>query len=342
MSTEPQLLSLHDLKVILLKQFRLWWKHKWIILLISLSGGALGFGYAHLYKSETFTSKTTFSLEQKNQQLNPAQLLLGGAVGSEYNLFSGDNLGILLKSQRILEQALLTPGASNPDSSLLNRWLSYHHGPDLKKDNIEFIRLGNDREQFTRKEDSLIMSVSKNIRETINIESLGGGILELSVKANDEIWALEFSEVLLDAATDLYFDIKVGKSRRNLEVLENRLDSVQRAFNSAMYNAAAEADQSLGIYQSQARIPLAKKEIQTQLLRGMYTELFKTIELTKAEINRDEPVFVIIDAPRFPLDKKGRGRMMYAGLVGIGFGFLSLLIISLQNVAPFRKKIKSL
>lgn len=323
--------SLQDLFAALSVLLKLWWKKKVIVMGAALLGAVMGFAYANFFRSETYTSRITFSLQQKNQQLNPAQLLLGSTVGGG-ELFSGENLGVLLKSNRVLEQTLLKPGITNTDSSLLNCWMANNMHAELESGQVKPFIPGRNRETFNRQEDSLINGVVKAIKDNIEIQSIGGGIMELVVTGEDEQWAWEFSQVLLNAATDLYFELKVGKTKRNLAVLENRLDSVQRALNSSMYSAAAEADQSLGIYQSQSRIPLAKKEIQSQLLRTMYTELFRTIEVTKSEINRDEPVFELIDKPRLPLDKTGKGRLKFAALLGIGLGLISMIVLSIVEL----------
>lgn len=320
-------ISLHDLLAVAQRHLLLWWTHKWWFILLATLGGGIGFGYAHLYKAESYTSRTTFSLESKSTQFSPAQLLLGGSGGSADGLFSGDNMGFLLNSNRIVEQALLNPGNDIADSTLLNRWLARNHTSAYNSGEL-FFPANRDRETFVRSEDSLMKSVVNSIKSGIKVEAIGGGILELAVTSNDEAWALDFGKVLLIAATDLYFDLKVGKSRRSLAMLESRLDSVQRAFNASMYNYATEADQSLGLYSSSARIPLAKKEIQTSLLRGMYTELLRSIELTKAELSRDEPVFELIDPARLPLEKKGKGRMLSALIGALILSLLTAVYIS--------------
>lgn len=115
---------------------------------------------------------------------------------------------------------------------------------------------------------------------------------------------------------------------QNLRVMENRLDSVQRQLGNTMFGIAEETDQSLGLIQAKPRVSKMKKEMQAQILTSLNAELVKNIELTKFSIDREQPVIEVLDVPRLPLPKTGKGRLKGALIWGLaGFIGMAILII---------------
>lgn len=146
--------------------------------------------------------------------------------------------------------------------------------------------------------------------------------MDIQVRATDEKWAYDFSRLLIRQALDLYVELKVGKTKRTVNILESRVDSVKAALDIAMGSAAMESDQNQSLVLMRARVPAAKKQMQVQLLTTMYGELVKNLELTKFTLDREEPVIVIIDSPSLPLKRQSRGRAVFT-LIG---GFLTVFV----------------
>lgn len=312
-------------------------KAKWKLIAAMLVAALLGFGYTHFTKDAFFTSRTTFLIEEKSGGSGLSSLAsqfgFGGA-GGEGNLFTGENLMLLIKSNRILEQTLLANYRDNPDSNLYNQYLVRNYQDEIKEGKATVISSSLQRDAFSRAQDSSLVALNKNLVESIYIGKVDkkAGIIELVVKGGDEQWTLDFSRLLLKECSNLYMEIKIGKSMKNLRVMENRLDSVQRQLGNTMFGIAEETDQSLGIIQAKPRVSKMKKELQAQILSGLNAELVKNIELTKFAIDREQPVIEVLDVPRLPLPKTGQGRLKAAllwSLAGL-FGASAFFIIKSQ------------
>jgi hypothetical protein len=328
---EEDEISLKELIQKMKELFQYFWTFRLWIVLIGLTGGGLGFVYAHFFKEVQYTSKLTFAIEEKGggggSLLGLASQFgvdLGGGGGG--GLFTSDNLLLLLKSNRIIQGALLKPVPELEEENLLNLYLSVHFKDALENNKVSFISSELPRTEFSRKQDSLIALISTQLNELVEIgkEDKKASFINITLKHPNEKFAFLFSQFLIQEATDLYIELKVGKMRRSVKVLQSRVDSVQRVLDGTMRSAAVSMDQSLGIVSMAPRVSTTKKQLETQMLGTMFGELTKNLELTKFTLEREEPVIQIVDAPMMPLLKEGKGRVKFAVIGAFLSGFLML------------------
>ena len=308
------------------RSFRIW------ILLVGLTGGTLGFAYAHFFREVQYTSKLTFAIEEKS--VGGGSLLglasqfgidLGGGGGGG-SMFSSTNLTSLLKSNRIIQGALLKPMPELKEENLLNLYMRIYQKESLKNKKISFISSDLDRRKFTRAQDSLLALTSSKLAEELEIgtDDKKSSFLFIKVKSTNEEFAYLFNQMLVQEASDMYIDMKVGKSKKSLASLQARVDSVQRVLDGTMRSAAVDMDQSLGLVSMAPRVSATKKQMETQMLGTLFAELTKNLELTKFTLGREEPVIQIVDAPTMPLLKEGKGRVRHTIIGGFLAGFLML------------------
>ena len=327
---EEDEISLKELIQKMKELFQYFWTFRFWIVLIGLTGGGLGFAYAQFFKEVQYTSKLTFAIEEKSggggSLLGLASQFgvdLGGGGGG---LFTSDNLLLLLKSNRIIQGALLKPVPELEEGNLLNHYLKNHFQKELNKKEISLIDVGTIRTEFTREQDSVVAFVAENLSEELIIvkRDKKASLIDITIVDPNEKFAFLFNKFLIQEATDLYLELKVGKMRRSVKVLQSRVDSVQRVMDGTMLSAAVSMDQSLGIVSMAPRVSTTKKQMEAQMLGTMFAELTKNLELTKFTLEREEPVIQIVDAPMMPLLKEGKGRVKSAVIGGFLAGFLML------------------
>lgn len=306
------------------------WAYRLRLMLMGLLGGALGFGYAHFFKEVIYTSRLTFAVEEKSGGGvgNLAGIAsqfgfdLGGGGGG---LFTSDNLVLLLRSQNIIESSLLTPLAQLNNDHLLNAYLKEHFAKELTKGKLNLIAPDKARNRFSRLEDSTLLVVINRVQNATKVGRLDkkASIIDLQITDTNEQWAYLMSLQLIEKAKAMYLELKTGKTARTLAVLETRVDSVKRALDGLMGAAAVEADQNQSLVLMRARVPVAKKQMQIQLLTAMYGELVKNLELTRFTLEREEPVIQLIDEPHQPLKKTGKRRVSIGFVTGVVFVLLT-------------------
>ena len=329
---EEDEISLKELIQKIKELFQYFWIFRFWIVLVGLTGGGLGFAYAHFFREVQYTSKLTFAIEEKSAGggsilglASQFGIDLGGGGGGG-SMFSSTNLTSLLKSNRIIQGALLKPMPELKEENLLNLFLSINQKESLKNKKISFISSDLDRSKFTRAQDSLLASISSQLAGELEIGSddKKSSFLFIKVKSINEEFAFLFSQKLVQEATDMYIDMKVGKSKKSLASLQARVDSVQRVLDGTMRSAAVGMDQSLGLISMAPRVSTTKKQMETQMLGTIFAELTKNLELTKFTLGREEPVIQIVDAPTMPLLKEGKGRVKFTIIGGFLAGFLML------------------
>jgi uncharacterized protein involved in exopolysaccharide biosynthesis len=329
---EEDEISLKELIQKIKELFQYFWIFRFWIVLVGLTGGGLGFAYAHFFKEVQYTSKLTFAIEEKS--VGGGSILglasqfgidLGGGGGGG-SMFSSTNLTSLLKSNRIIQGALLKPMPELKEENLLNLYIRIYQKESLKNKKISFISSDLDRSKFTRAQDSLLSLTSSQLAEELEIgtDDKKSSFLFIKVKSTNEEFAFLFNQMLVQEASDMYIDMKVGKSKKSLVLLQSRVDSVQRVLDGSMRSAAVDMDLSLGLVSMAPRVSATKKQMETQMLGTLYAELTKNLELTKFTLGREEPVIQVIDVPTMPLLKEGKGRVKSSFFGGLIAGFLML------------------
>ena len=316
--------------------------YKWVIVAAGLVGGGLGFGYAHFFNVEEYESKLTFAIEEKSggggSLLGLASQFgvdLGGGGGG---MFTSDNLLLLFKSNRIMQGALLRPLPEVKEGSLYNHYLATHFKGELEENKIDLLPLNLDREKFSRGQDSLLKAVSLNILGIVTIakKDKKASFIDITVKDKSELFAFWMNKLLVEEATKLYIELKVGKMQRSVKLLQGKVDSVQRVLDGTMRSAATGMDQSMGLVSNAPRVSTAKKQMETEMLGTLFGELTKNLELTKLTLEREEPTIQIVDSPTLPLEKFGKGRVklgfiggFFFSLTTLGWLFLKKMLIEL-------------
>ncbi len=321
-----------------------WFKYylsKWkIILITGITGSILGLIFS-IYQKPEYTANLTFALEDNagGAGLMSIASQFGFDIGSgEGGAFTGDNIMELLKSRYLIEEALLSDVVINGEKQLLleryieSNKLRENWSSDRELMNIKFT---NNRENFTRAQDSILGIISNGIINSLLKVSKTDkklNIVSVSVRSKDELFAKYFCEALMIKVSEFYLQTKTGKSKANIQLLERRVDSVRIELDKAMYGRAEFGDQNNALIRQRAAVPKLKQEMKVQMLGTMYGELIKNLEFSKLALMREEPLIQIIDKPILPLKVKKTGKTKGVLIGGIIFGLLSVIYITTKKI----------
>jgi hypothetical protein len=311
------------------------------LLLLGLLGGLGGFFYAKYQKPE-YTAKLTFALAEGGDKVGGLGSIasqfgvdLGGSSGGA---FSGENLLELMKSRLLIEKTLLTAVDSCGKKKLLiNQYIDFHKpkNPKPRKPTdpvaVAFTADKVDPERFSLAQDSFLGKVCADLaKEHLTVSKVDKKLAIVSVifKGKDEWFAKHFTQVLTQNVTEFYVETKTRQMRKNVLMMEHKVDSVKQALGRAMYGVASEVDGNQFLVRGVAKVPQAKKQLEIQVLSTMYGELLKNLELSRALMAKEQPLIQLIDQPRFPLEKKKTSNVLMSagGLFLLVFlGVLTLL-----------------
>lgn len=316
------------------------WGYKWHILLAGMLGGALGFVYAKYFTKTTYTSVVSFTMEQKSGGGAGAlgglasSLGLGDVGGSSSGMFGGENVLHLMKSNRIIHQSLKEAQPDLKGDHLLNAYLKNHFEKPLKEKKIKLFPENLDSTTFTREQDSLLLMITKNIREgqiVADRQDKKTSIIILEVKDGNEQWAYLFSKALVKNAIDLYLEIKVGKLMRTEQELTKKKDSIRGLLDGSITTLAYETDLNSHTPLMRYKTTQAKKQIDVEVLKSMYGSVIQNLEITKMQRAQEEPIIEIIDAPILPLSIEKFGMVKSILLGATVLIFISILSLSVKK-----------
>jgi len=315
-------------------------KTKWLTLLIAgLFGGIIGLGYAFL-KKPIYAANCTFVLDENikggglSQYAGLASLAgidLGGNTGG--GLFEGDNIIELYKSRLMIEKALLSEADFNGKKELLiDRYIDFNklRARWKEKDDIKNITFNNAPDKFNRNQDSII----NDIVELFNKKVLSVtkpdkklSIINVEVSSSDELFAKEFTEVLVQTVNNFYVQTKTQKASQNVQILQKQADSVRQVLNSSISGVASAIDSSPNANPLvvSLKVPSQKKQIDVQANSAIYSEVVKNLEVSKMVLRQETPLIQLIDSPVLPLSVNRVGKLT-STTIGIILGILIALI----------------
>ncbi len=317
----------------------------WKLMLLGLLGGVAGFFYGK-YQKPKYTANLTFALAEGGDKVGglgsiASQFGIDIMGGSSGGAFSGDNLLELMKSRLLLEKTLLTKVDSNGKQKLLiNQYIDFNKPRKFK------LRISTDPlpvvfsadklnpNQFSLTQDSFLGKVCRDLAKkhlTVSKVDKKLAIVSVSFTGNDEWFAKHFTQVLTQNVTEFYVETKTGQMRKNVKMMEHKVDSVKQALGRAMYGVASEVDGNQFLVRGVAKVPQAKKQLEIQVLSTMYGELIKNLELSRTLMAKEQPLIQLIDQPRLPLEKKKSSKLITAAAGAFIFGFFGVITLLLRR-----------
>jgi len=332
-----------SIKEIILKSKEIWqflWS-KWLtILIVGLLGGAIGLALSFVIKPK-YTATLTFAVA--NEKSNPlgayaglasmAGLDLGGG-GSD--LFSSENIMELMKSKKMIENTLLTPTkVDEKNTTLIEYYITFNKLREswIKKPglaNIHF-EINCEPDKFSRTQDSIVGSICDKLSKTaisISKPDKKLSIIESRVITTNEIFSKQFLEGLISNVSAFYIETKTKRLKQNVDILQNRADSLSAILTSSTQNIASLTDQNLNPAKAMVNAGRARKQIDLQITGTVYGEILKNLELSKVTLQKETPLIQVIDSPVYPLQKEkfGKSKGIISGGMLAGFLIVGWLL----------------
>lgn len=332
-----------------------WWRYllsKWVIILVfGLIGIGLGLTYSLLRKPD-YVAELTFVLEENKGNPLGAYAGLASQFGidlgnsSGVGVFAGENILEFLRSRLMVEKTLLSPvQVGGKTQSLAELYIDAY---ELRKGwqktrELQNIRLpyNTDRSSFSRQQDSILnILYQRIIKGNLAVDKLDKKLSFIIVRCitGNETLSKILTERLVREATDFYVTTKTKRSKTNVDILQEKADSIEQLLNRKTYSAAASQDLNRNPARMVATVGAEVASRDKIVLQTIYGEVIKNLELSRMAMAQETPVIQIVDAPILPLKKERTGKfkgMLIGGFLG---GFLIVLALLLKEL--FRQIMK--
>lgn len=315
---------------------------KWWLILVFCAAGALIGLYRAYNTRPTYTATLNFVLSTgtKNSNISGIASQLGIDVAGPQNndVFSGDNILVLFKSKKMIKEVLFKKPPQSAESlvNIITRELK------LDKQWLKNPRTKNlfpfpDSMQLTPVQDSLFREVYNIIvKKQLNVRRTDSklSIYTVSTVSTNEVFACYLTRYLMDETADFYINTKTSTAKQTLQLLQKEADSLKGALNGSIVHVAAEADRTFALNPAMQvqRAPAQTSQVRSGVLAATYAEIVKNLELAKINLQRENPLYQIIDSPEMPLVMKKsnkRTALMIGGFIG---GFIIIMLLVLYRV----------
>jgi uncharacterized protein involved in exopolysaccharide biosynthesis len=326
-------LTLGDISSKIIEWFKYLYKNWAILLCLAIVGGLLGLIYAANYKP-MYTASTSFVLESGEGKSLGAYAGLASVAGIDIasggDLFQEDNLVELFKSRSMIVKALISQVDINGKRELLfNRYVTIKPAKRVQLLNVKMQRNKSGKLIFSRSEDSLLNEAVQDLRNNYLVVGKPDkklNIIKVDVKSIDEVFAKLFNNQLVKNVSEFYVETKTKKSIQNVNILQQKVDSVKSVMNGAIYTAASINDATPNLNptrQLQRVAPVQRSQFTLEVNKLVLGEMVKNLELSKISLRKETPLIQLIDEPVFPLEMHTVSKPK-----GIFFGMVIFLFFS--------------
>ncbi len=310
---------------------------RWLIIIpICLIGGALGYIYAKSQKPKySATLSFVLSVETKSSGLGGLASQFGIDLGSSggSDVFAGDNIMTLFRSKEMISRVLfqkdpitnqLLINTLIKDQQWDEKWLEKSY----LKTSIPFTT-----QNLTPIQDSLLNEVYLDItKNLLNISRPDKKLSEYEVNttSTNEIFATYLTRYLVDETAKFYIDTKTSIAKQNLNMLQKEADSLKRLLGGSITSTASEVDRTFNLNPALQvqRSSIQKGQVNTQVLGTAYGEVVKNLELAKINLQKETPLYQIIDVPTIPL-KAIKVSGLISAIVGLFIAFIFTITVLL-------------
>ena len=136
------------------------------------------------------------------------------------------------------------------------------------------------------------------------------GLVSISVELADRMVAAQLAQAATDLLQSNIIAFKSQSARNNLDFIESQFESKRQEFEEIQDSIAIFKDQNLNITSSLYQNQLTRLESQFTVTSSVFQELAGQVEQAKIQVNKDTPIFTIIEPVSVPLERSKPKRTM--------------------------------
>ncbi len=174
-----------------------------------------------------------------------------------------------------------------------------------KTDNSEI--LNSNLFQITEEDKNLFEFLAQVL--TIDVDDQEG-LVSISVELADRMVAAQLAQAATDLLQSNIIAFKSQSARNNLDFIRGQYESKRQEFEEIQDSIAIFKDKNLNITSSLYQNQLSRLESQFTVISSVFQELAGQVEQAKIQVNKDTPIFTIIEPVSVPLERSKPRRTM--------------------------------
>jgi hypothetical protein len=248
--------------------------------------------------------------------------------------FSGDNIISLMNSRAMVQKALLqTPPEQNETLvNIIVKELQMDEGWNNNERTKGAYPFPSDTSKMSYIQDSLFRAVFEMVKENfleVARPDENQSVYEVTTTSTSEVFSFYLTKFLVQVTSRFYIDTKTSVARDNLELIQHEADSLRTLLNNSISSTARVYDYTYNLNPAlqSARTGAQEGQLTITAVSSAYGEVLKNLELAKITLQKETPLYQIIDEPQFPLIAEKTSRLIALIVGGFIGGFLMICLL---------------
>lgn len=311
---------------------------KWLtIFFVGLFFGLLGLLYAYISKPQ-YVGTTSFVLSNGSKAggLSGLASQFGLDLNSGGNdAFSDENIISLMNSNKMMKKSLFgfALGSHEPIINLFVKENTLDIAWSKDSRTAKCFPFPNNSEALSNVQDSLVKEVIDALLKTTLLvykPNNKQSIFIVKTTSTNELFAVSLSNFLVENTLKFYVSTKTQTASKNLKLIQNEADSLRNVLYGSIETTAKEVDKTINLNPSRqvAKTGVQKSQFNVTVVSIAYGEVLKNLEIAKITLQRETPLFQIIDQAESPLKKIKKSKLLCligGGLIG-GVAYILILL----------------
>ena len=191
--------------------------------------------------------------------------------------------------------------------SLLKKYTIGLPGLLLNKQTDDNETLYNTLYQITEEDKELFEFLAQVVSIEVDDQE---GLVSISVELADRMVAAQLAQAATNLLQSNIIAFKSQSARNNLDFIEGQFESKRKEFEEVQDSIAVFTDQNLNITSTLYQNQLTRLESKFTVTSSVFQELAGQVEQAKIQVNKDTPIFTIIEPVSVPLERSKPKRTM--------------------------------
>src|ERR1017187_9111656 len=264
-------------------------KKKWFLVsIIVLITSTLGLLYA-LNSKPKYVAASTVMLETSNSGGSMSGAL---ALASQFGLMGGSSSSVIseeklleiIKAETIIKTALFKKATIDSTNDILaNHFINlFGYKEKWENDSLKDFRFINQKENLSVQENGVFkMFYSQITKKFLTTEKSKSGIITITTKTKSELFSKYFNQYLVEAVTSFYVNRITEKGRKNVDIVQRRVDSITIALKDAEFALARWKDANFQLVKAQGMMAEIQLRRNVEVNNSIYIEGIKQLEIAK-------------------------------------------------------------
>lgn len=170
--------------------------------------------------------------------------------------------------------------------------------------------------RLTEEEDDIVTALNDRIEVSVDKKTL---TVSIAVTMQDPLISATLTDTVMQKLQDYITDYRTSKARHDLDFTQKLYDEARQKYYEAQQRYADYVDKNQNILLRSVQTRQERLQNEMNLAYNLYDQTARQLQLAKAKVQENTPVYTVVQAPTVPLRASKPSKV----LILIGFVFLA-------------------